>query len=203
MEGIIKKLAILGYGGHSKVVCEIAEQKNFEILIFDDNLNNKQACAGIINEFYEDGPEYFHVAIGDNEKRKRIFCEALLNNKKPVTLIHASSVISNKAKLHDGIFVGPKAVINADAEIGKGTIINSASLVEHDCKIGDFSHICPMSALAGNVKVGDMAFIGIGSCVKNDILIGNQVTVGAGSVIVKNLDDNNLYFGNPARKNEE
>lgn len=197
---MIKNLAILGNGGHSKVAKEIAVKNNFEVLVFDDNKKHKEGLSGTINDFYKSDLTYFHVAIGDNNKRKNIFEEAISKGKKPITLVHPSSIISENASLGEGIFIGPKAIINFDASIGNGSIINSGSLVEHDCEIGEFSHICPSASLAGNVKVGFLSFIGIGSSVKNDVSVGNEVTVGAGSIVVENLQDNNTYYGNPARK---
>ena len=40
--------------------------------------------------------------------------------------------------------------------------------------------------------------IGVGACIKNNITIGNNTTIGAGSVVVKNIDENTIAYGNPA-----
>lgn len=60
--------------------------------------------------------------------------------------------------------------------------------------------IAPGAVLAGNVMVGENSFIGANSVVKQGVTIGNGVTVGAESVVIKNIPDNEIWVGNPAKK---
>ena len=50
-----------------------------------------------------------------------------------------------------------------------------------------------------NVKIGNTVFIGAGSIVMPGVTIGNNVIVGAGSVVTKDIADNCLFAGNPAK----
>ncbi|XZL94913.1 acyltransferase [Clostridium perfringens] len=50
------------------------------------------------------------------------------------------------------------------------------------------------------VNIGDNVFIGANTVVLPGVNIGNNCIVGAGSVVTKNLDDNSIYAGNPAKK---
>ena len=47
--------------------------------------------------------------------------------------------------------------------------------------------------------IGDNVTLGANVCVIGDITIGNNVIVGAGSVVVKDIPDNVVVAGNPAR----
>ncbi|MED3910365.1 DapH/DapD/GlmU-related protein [Peribacillus simplex] len=49
------------------------------------------------------------------------------------------------------------------------------------------------------VNIGDDVFIGAGSIILPGVKIGNNVIIGAGSVVTKNIPDNCLAVGNPAR----
>lgn len=51
----------------------------------------------------------------------------------------------------------------------------------------------------GNVKIGDRVFIGAGSIILPGVTIGNDVVIGAGSIVSKNIPDNSLATGNPAK----
>lgn len=51
----------------------------------------------------------------------------------------------------------------------------------------------------GRVDIGNNVFIGAGSIVLPNVRIGNNVIVGAGSIITKDIPDNSLAVGNPAR----
>lgn len=47
--------------------------------------------------------------------------------------------------------------------------------------------------------IGNNVFVAANSVVIGDIKIGNNVIIGAGSVVTKDLPDNGVYLGNPAK----
>jgi len=47
--------------------------------------------------------------------------------------------------------------------------------------------------------IGDNVFIGMNSIIMPGVHIGNNVIIGAGSVVTKNIPNNCIYAGNPAR----
>ncbi|MCE0493302.1 serine O-acetyltransferase [Vibrio salinus] len=47
--------------------------------------------------------------------------------------------------------------------------------------------------------VGNNVYIGSGACILGGIIIGNNVVVGANSVVTKNIPDNAVVAGNPAK----
>ncbi len=51
----------------------------------------------------------------------------------------------------------------------------------------------------GKVDIGDRVFIGAGSIVLPGVRIGNNVGIGAGSVVSRDVPDNVVACGNPAR----
>lgn len=51
----------------------------------------------------------------------------------------------------------------------------------------------------GKVDIGDRVFIGAGSIVMPGVNIGNDVVIGAGSIVTKDIPDNMVAVGNPAR----
>jgi acetyltransferase-like isoleucine patch superfamily enzyme len=61
-------------------------------------------------------------------------------------------------------------------------------------------HIAPGAVLAGNISVGENSFIGANSVVRQGVKIGSGVILGAGSVVIKNIPDNEIWAGNPAKK---
>ena len=85
------------------------------------------------------------------------------------------------------------------ASIGKNCMINTGVIIEHDCKIGDYCHIAPGVHISGTVSIGELSFIGIGATIIQGIKIGKNVTIGAGSVVIKDIPDNVIALGNPAK----
>lgn len=195
-----KKIAIIGAGGHGKVVGEIALLNQYEIIhFFDDNENeiNNFPFKMIGNlarlkdnlENYDD----FFVAIGENEVRyEKILW---LRDKKVniVSLIHPKSTISKFSSLGVGTCVMANAVVNSGTSIKDGVIINTSASIDHDCLIEDYSHISPNCTLSGNVRIGKLTHLGSGTSVHPGIHVGRNVKTGISSKIYKNIFDGIIF----------
>lgn len=195
-----KSIAILGAGGHGKVIGEIALMNNFKIIdFFDDNyLNIKDysfEIKGDINLFRKEHHKYnyWFVAIGNNQIRKNLILSLNHLIKNLANLFHPKSVISNYTEIENGVSVMANVVINPGSRIKRGSIINSSASIDHDCTIGEFVHIGPNTALSGNVSVGQNTLIGTGSSVHPGIKIGQNVKIGVGKSIFRDLIDNCIF----------
>ncbi|WP_340300723.1 NeuD/PglB/VioB family sugar acetyltransferase [Roseobacter sp. HKCCD5988] len=202
----MKTLGILGAGGHSKVVSEVAIERGWErIFYWDDDFPLRTSHLGkdilgslSMVESSHGTVDSFFVAIGDNHTRERIVL-SLNRSAKLISLRSGSSVVSNSSMVGLGSFIGPRVVVNSFAAIGKATILNTGSIIEHDCSIGNFSHIGPGSTICGSVKVGNRTLIGAGCVVRPEIEIGDDVLIGAGSVVVSNIPAGSKVYGVPGR----
>lgn len=195
------KIAIIGAGGHSKVVAEVAHSNGYEVVCFvsDDKKEHFGLSTISFDEFLKSDIKKAAIGIGDNIARKRVFQTLTKNGITCPALIHKNAVVSSTAKIDEASVVMPNAVINADAAVGTGCIINTAAVIEHDCALGDFVHISPNAALAGGVSVGEMSHIGIGASVIQLIKIGKECTIGAGAAVISDITDNKTAVGVPAR----
>lgn len=52
---------------------------------------------------------------------------------------------------------------------------------------------------AANVTIGNDVFVGAGSIILPGVHIGNRVIIGAGSIVTKDIPDNSVAAGNPAK----
>ena len=195
-----KKIAIIGAGGHGKVVGEIALLNQYEIIhFFDDNENEISnfpfKMIGNLARLKDNLENYddFFVAIGENEVRyEKILW---LRDKKVniVSLIHPKSTISKFSSLGVGTCVMANAVVNSGTSIKDGVIINTSASIDHDCLIEDYSHISPNCTLSGNVKIGKLTHLGTGTSVHPGIHVGKNVKTGISSKIYKNIFDGIIF----------
>lgn len=203
----MKSLAILGAGGHGKVVADAALCSGcWDDIVFYDNkwpevtLNGVWKIVGNTDAFFSDISSYAGViiAIGDNlERLKKIRTTQELNGNL-ATIIHPAATVSRFSKIGQASVIFAGAIVNSDCNIGIGAIINTGSTIDHDCEIGDTVHISPGAHLAGAVHVGDLTWVGIGSSIRQGIIIGAKTTIGAGAVVVKNIPEGSTAFGVPA-----
>lgn len=97
---------------------------------------------------------------------------------------------------------------NMEAFGGRAFVLNHPySTIINAKKIGRNFTICQLTTI-GNAKhgrndlvptIGDNVSIGANATIIGDIRIGNNVIIGAGSVVVKDVPDNCVVAGNPAK----
>lgn len=197
----MKRLAIIGAGGHGKVVADTAEMAGYSDIVFwDDAYPEKQEngpwpVIGKPGERVADGPVF--LAVGQNRMRSRLWGDLVIEGS-PV-LQHPSAVISRYATVSAGTLAVAGSIVNAGANVGKGVILNTGCSVDHDCRVADFVHISPGARLAGNVSIGARSWIGIGAVVREGVMIGEDVTVAAGAVVTKDVPNGQTVAGVPAR----
>ena len=51
----------------------------------------------------------------------------------------------------------------------------------------------------GKVTIGDEVFVGHGTIILPNVRIGSRVVIGAGSVVTRDIPDNSIAAGNPAK----
>ena len=83
--------------------------------------------------------------------------------------------------------------------IKKGTKIDNLVHIAHNVIVGAKTLIIAKSMIGGSVTIGDNCWIGPSSSIINGVKIGNNVLVGIGSNILKNVPDNMVVAGNPAK----
>lgn len=199
-----KNIVIIGYSGHSSGCIEVAISVGHFILGYHDiaeNYVNPYNLKYLGDEDNIDLNNKPFISIGDNTIRKKIYYKLKSNNIfLNTTLIHSYSIISKSALIEEQTFISAGVIICPQVKIGIGCIINSGSIIEHDCSIGEFSHIAPGAVLAGNVFIGTGCLIGANAVIKQGVKIGDNVIIGAGSVVLKDINSNTVFVGNPAKK---
>ena len=110
-------------------------------------------------------------------------------------------------KHHGGVYIGNDVFIGSHVNIARGTIddtyiadgvkIAPSTHIGHNNYIGqDATVICSQSY--GSVHIGDNAYVA-GSIIRNQCVVGNNTMVGMGSVVTKDVPDNKVAIGIPAR----
>lgn len=201
----MKRLAIVGAGGHGRVVADAALTAGWEAITFYDDewremrVTGPWQVAGDPAMLGFDGREHDGtvIAIGDNDAR--LARVRAVNGHGLVTIVHAAAVVSPFASIAAGTVVCAGAVVNPFAVLGLGCIVNTSASIDHDCRVGDAVHVSPGAHVGGGVRIGDASWIGIGASVKHGIAIGARVRVGAGAAVVSDVADGLTVVGVPAR----
>ncbi len=196
----MKKIILLGGGGHCKSCIDVIESENkYKIIGIIDKkkkflLNYKVFAENYINKKLIKN-NYAFVTVGQIKNYKvrvKLFNRLKYLGFKIPSIISPSAYISKHAVIGKGTIVMHGAIVNAGAVVGNNCIINTNSLVEHDVVIGDHTHISTKATINGGVVIGSKVFVGSHSIIKNNISIGECSIVGAGLYIKKNLQKNSF-----------
>lgn len=122
-----------------------------------------------------------------------------INTTQYESLVHLSSQIAQTATVGEGTHINPLCVLAPFAQVGKLVTINRGVTIGHHTQIADFCTIAPSASIAGHCEIGSHTSIGIGATILDYIKVGKNTIVGAGSVVTKNLPDNVVAYGNPAK----
>lgn len=199
-----KYMYLYGAGGHSKVITDILNSLDVQVIgMFDDNppdakFKGMEVRDGIrlLGEGFPKLDAPLIISVGNNARRAEL---AALIDATYGTAIHGTAIISAKATIGVGTVVLQGAIVQAGAEIGAHVLVNTAASIDHDNIIGDYAHVSPHATLCGHVRVGEGTQIGAGAVVIPSIEIGRWCTVGAGAVVIRDIPDFATVVGNPAR----
>lgn len=204
----MRRLLIVGAGGHGRVVADCAAVcGTWSEIAFTDArhpaldqsgewpvIGTDAATAELVA-----GWDDVLVAIGDNRTRQEWLTGLRESGANLPVLVHPSAAVSPRAGLEPGSVVFSLAAVNTGARAGLGCIINTGAIVDHDCTLGDAVHVAPGARLAGGVRVGDRAWIGMGASIGQYRNVGAECIVGAGAVVIRDAAAGETLVGVPAR----
>lgn len=212
-----KKLYILGKSNYAlAIIFDILKltNNNREIIIvrnLPDNENSSHSFSfdnGIpykvinLEEFEPKPADSFVIgSIGRSRMRIKNFFEANfpISTKQYLNLIHPSAVVADSVELGSGIHVGPLSVIAPFAQLDNHCTVNRNVSIGHHTILEDFACINPGVTVAGLCSIGKNTLIGAGSTIIDKIIVESNSIVGAGSLVTKNIGENVVAYGSPAK----
>lgn len=118
---------------------------------------------------------------------------------KYLNFIHPAAYVAKSVKMGYGNIILSNCAFNSNAQLGSFNTFNVACLVGHDTVIGDSNFCAAHTCIGSGLNIGNMNFFGINCCIKNKVVMGDCNLIGQCANVVKNVDNELVLVGNPAK----
>ena len=208
----MKKIVLFGGGNQVHYTLDIIEKQGlYKVVGIIDSVHDigsdrfgykvigrQEDIIFLIEEY---GIEAGIITIGDNWIRYYISeqVKSLVKDFEFVNAIHPSVVIGNNVQIGTGVVVMAGVIINPMAKIGNHTFFATGCQIEHDCTIEDYASVSAGSVLGGYVHIKRYSAITLNVTILDRTTIGENSVVGSGSLVLRDVPDNILAYGNPCK----
>lgn len=206
------EIMLWGGGGKARIVTEMINEiygdeaevvgvfdKTIEELAFSSNIPLFKDKSGL-NELCRSA-SHFVVCIGAEHGYARFMLAKKLTERKlkPLSLISEYGLLDKLEDCGEGVQVMPGAIVHKFSSLGHQCILNTNSTVDHECNLGNGVHVMGGASIAGRVIIDDFSTVGTNATILPDLKIGKNVYIGAGAVVTKDVKDNHVVAGVPAK----
>lgn len=207
----MKEIYILGIGGSTPVFMEIALACGYTIAGLyhynDERTGDTDHGVPVLGSFadlYKQDlrGKNFMLSQGDMQIRREVTNRIKERGGCLPTIIHPTVTVSPYAKVSDeGVVIGAGCVIQADVNIKAHAVLWDQALVCHQMTLNNYCFVGPKALVGAHIVVDDFAFIGQASLLVSGKVgrVGKHSLVAAGAVVTKEVSDNVLVIGAPAR----
>lgn len=170
-ESQVDAYCLIGYGGQGKVVIgKKALIRSHSVIYFGNIIGNNFKTGNGVN-IRENNRIGNDVSIGSH------------------SVIEHDVVIEDKVRIHSNVFIPELSVLKKGCWLGPNVVLTNAHLPQCKNRPKCFCGV----VIEAEAKIGANATILPG------VVIGKRAVVGAGAVVVKNVLEDQVVVGNPAR----
>lgn len=215
MNEALPTLYIFGAGGFGREVLDLARLVNADTprwehfsFVVDSSESSEQCGIPVISfkqAIESERDAEFIIALGEPKYRLSTALRLKGKCRLAEAIVHPTAQVSPTASIAPGTIIQMGCFVSSNAIINENCVLQPYVLLGHDSTVGKNSVLSGFSNIAGHCNIGDSCFLALSSVVREQVSIGQNTVLSAGAVALKDVPDNVIASGNPARgilKNE-
>jgi sugar O-acyltransferase (sialic acid O-acetyltransferase NeuD family) len=201
-----KRLALIGGGGFSKEIAEVARLNGY---VVEDTYSTQPSAQvgryrGYLDELLADRAEFDGVALAvGGVSRPAITARAEIiawldaHGIPCPPLVSPHALVCEGATVGAGSFIAHRVTVSVDARVGRFCVLNTGAIVGHDAVIGDNTTVSPSALISGRCQIGEACLIGPMAKVLQGLTIGREATIGIGCNVLRNVPERASVWPKP------
>ena len=209
-----RPIVIYGAGGLGREVAWIIHRINqenqswrFEGFIVSDTIHvspNDSSDQIIGDEAWlaEHADVAVALAVGNSAARLRIArrLRDSLGPERFPSLVDPTLVYDPATcQISPGVVIAPSCVLSVNVRLDPFAYLNPLCAIGHEATIGDASILNWSVNVSGGVRIGEGVMIGSCGLILQYLTVGDHAVVGAGAVVTKDVGEDSMVVGVPAR----
>lgn len=205
------KSAIIGAGTYGQVYFYYLKRAGIEVVAFiDDNreilgkeiLGVPVLCTtaelSVLQKKY--GIEAVYCPIGNNDVRVRILEQAKAYGLKTPCFIDKSAEIADGVTIGEGVYILVRATVMPFVKLEDYVMLSMSCNIAHHSVLKKGTFISTGVNFGASIEAEEKSYVGIGATIMTGLhRLGKSCLIGAGSVVVRDVPDNAVMAGVPAK----
>lgn len=206
------KSIIIGAGKYGEVYLAYLQEAGIDVVGFldDDPKYEGVSVRGIpvlgkisaIETLMKtDGVEAVYCPLGDNKLRVQFLEKARSLGYKTPNYIHPSVIIAPFVEIaEEGVYILQATQIMPYVKIERDVMISTGANIIHHSHLSQGTFVSNGVCFGAYVLSKKYAYVGMGSTVMTGVkVLGEDCLIGAGAVVIKDVPDNAVVAGVPAK----